>query len=926
MSSYEERLLGAASTTVVREAELDKLRCLTQQAGTEGRLAAVFGEPGAGKTQLLSTLVQERQWTTLPATVHRCARGRQERAMNAVRKALWRARRSEECRLETPSVASLSRRRWQPDRELVVIEDAHLADEQTIGELIEIAGGSPPPLVDVVVSLRPRQTPEHLAEAITLATAFGTATSIELAPLNDAQMLAMSPVSPSYELRRRSGGNPFNLRALQALDHSARSGSDTAVAPFEFAVVSEVRDLTLNERYVLNAAAILRSHFDVELLAEVAEVDTLVVSAAVRSLMRRDLIRVEPIGTTFSIRDEVFGILLRRTIDPCWAARAHERALDRLSARGQARTQLGFHLVSSLSRVRASELAQIVDASHEIMESDVTECISWLTPVIAEAPASSEIGVRARLVLSTAFGRIGRIAESRDLLFVVQESGDVADPHALARQVAFVSVVEGVLSQDVQTLDLLNEQLSRPDLHESPVLPRLVFARGFRLTMLGQTADRAETEKALQIARARPDGLTGAGLAGLLALEAIAGGDVDRALTEVTAAAGWLDRNPEHVVARQLECLVVVALAHLYLGCYIDAQRQLQRAVHIARQRQQSFLLPTLLVLLSESERHLGQLRQARDAADAAIVESSADNSLRHAQAVALKSAAEVWMQPVGSGRAKLLAQQALAQQPPSRANINGSASIAAHSLARCAWLDGDPTHCVTLLLNEGKGADLLAIPMANRNTVWEMLCAAGMDAGMPLHEWVRSSQEHARTVPMPHNQAYAELTRGHLCRVQGALAEAVRCYSSAARRFASVSMLMDQCYALGQAARALSELGQAEEASRTARLAAEIARRSGAETMLDWLDRQLTVPVIHLPEPTGDDLESFGGLTHREREIASLICAGMKRREIADQLMISLRTVDVHLTRIYRKTGVSSRMQLALAVQRRAAGNERHL
>ncbi|GAA2585802.1 hypothetical protein GCM10010411_18140 [Actinomadura fulvescens] len=902
---------------MVRTRELDALRNLTAQPGARGHLVTVLGEPGSGKTHLLSALVRERQWTALPATVYQCSRNNPERAITAARRLLRRARQFDAAPGCAPAVTTLPRRQRRPARELVVLEDVHLADEQTIHELVDIADGSVPPLVDVVVSLRPRQTPAELTEAIALAGSFRHTEHIELRPLDDEQMLGMSATPPSYELRRRSGGNPFNLRALQALDQSARSGSDAAVAPFEFAVLHETRDLTQNERHVLHAAAILRSRFDVELLAEIADLDALVVSAVLRSLVRSDLIRVEPISTLFSIRDEVFGNLLRRTIDPCWATRAHQRTIHRLSARGMDGPQLGFHLVSSLSRARAGELAKIIDASYEIMETDVTESIFWLTPVLAEAPVTDELGVRARLALSTAFARVGRLAESRELLFVVHESEGAADELALAEQIAFVSVAEGVLSQDVQTIDLLNEQLTKPSLRSTPAWPLLVFARGFRVTMLGRIADLAEITAALEAARGGRNGRDGLIAAGLLALRSLhltATGEVERAVAALDEAGAMLDRVPEHQVARHLSGLFVTALANVYLGRYVEAEHQIKRAVDIARRGQRPFLLPTLLVLLSEVERHLGLLKQARDAADAAIVESSSGNALRHAQAVAMKSAAEVWAQPVNSGRARALAQQALANQSPSRANVNGSASIAAFTIAQCAWLDGDPSHCVTLLLNDGQGSDLQAVPAAHRPTVWELLCAAGMDAGMPLEEWVRNSQEHARLVPMPHNLAFAELACGHLARVEGRLAEAAQSYQRAAERFASVSMRMDQCYALGQAARALAELGRAGPASDARDLAGEIARRCQAETMIDWLGRQPPEPTPVPLGAAGGELAVFDQLTHREQEIAQLVCAGMKRRDIADRLAISTRTVDVHLTRIYRKAGVRSRMELALA------------
>ncbi len=53
-------------------------------------------------------------------------------------------------------------------------------------------------------------------------------------------------------------------------------------------------------------------------------------------------------------------------------------------------------------------------------------------------------------------------------------------------------------------------------------------------------------------------------------------------------------------------------------------------------------------------------------------------------------------------------------------------------------------------------------------------------------------------------------------------------------------------------------------------------------------------------------------GITPRERDIVRLICIGKKNREIADELFISLQTVKDHAYRIFRKTGVKNRVQLA--------------
>jgi len=51
--------------------------------------------------------------------------------------------------------------------------------------------------------------------------------------------------------------------------------------------------------------------------------------------------------------------------------------------------------------------------------------------------------------------------------------------------------------------------------------------------------------------------------------------------------------------------------------------------------------------------------------------------------------------------------------------------------------------------------------------------------------------------------------------------------------------------------------------------------------------------------------------LTAREREVALLAAGGLSSREIADRVVVSVRTVDNHLQRVYRKLGVSRRDDL---------------
>ena len=57
---------------------------------------------------------------------------------------------------------------------------------------------------------------------------------------------------------------------------------------------------------------------------------------------------------------------------------------------------------------------------------------------------------------------------------------------------------------------------------------------------------------------------------------------------------------------------------------------------------------------------------------------------------------------------------------------------------------------------------------------------------------------------------------------------------------------------------------------------------------------------------------EAVEALTRREREIAVLAASGLSSRQIAERLVVSVRTVDNHLQRAYRKLGVSRRQDLA--------------
>ena len=66
--------------------------------------------------------------------------------------------------------------------------------------------------------------------------------------------------------------------------------------------------------------------------------------------------------------------------------------------------------------------------------------------------------------------------------------------------------------------------------------------------------------------------------------------------------------------------------------------------------------------------------------------------------------------------------------------------------------------------------------------------------------------------------------------------------------------------------------------------------------------------------------LDLLQPLTPAERRVAEIVASGATNRATADQLFVSIRAVEVHLTSIYRKLGIRSRTELAGLLARATA------
>jgi non-specific serine/threonine protein kinase len=66
---------------------------------------------------------------------------------------------------------------------------------------------------------------------------------------------------------------------------------------------------------------------------------------------------------------------------------------------------------------------------------------------------------------------------------------------------------------------------------------------------------------------------------------------------------------------------------------------------------------------------------------------------------------------------------------------------------------------------------------------------------------------------------------------------------------------------------------------------------------------------------------QAYEGLTRREREVAALVAQGKSNREIATKLVVDIKTVEAHISRILNKLDLTSRTQIALWARNKGLG-----
>jgi len=914
---------GAADSStpgpgVVRRAELRRL--LDAFDGTTGQLVELVGDPGSGKTRLISELAGEARRRGFVTFGGRWAQRDQSLPLHQFRR-LLRAATAGPDELDDRLRALFADH--APRRVLLALDDFHWADTASV-ELIDRLAHWPieaPALI--VLAYRPRQASPRLRSALAYGVETGTVLRTELGPLSreqSAELLGLPANGPRLDWLHRAGeGNPLYLRVLAETASQPAGGPWQGEIPHQFAALlaGEIAELDEDELATATVAALLGDRFDLAAVAEVGGLPEAAAGDALTRLVRRDVLRSVNGTATFTFRHTVLRRLFYQHHEPLRRIEAHRRALALLADRGASAVELAPHIENSLVHVTDNDLDVLVRAADEAVDSAPADAEHWLRVALATGPDRPR-RVRLLLELAKALIRGGQLAAARDelaeVLRLVPDPGDQRLPAVVGSALA-----EAFLGRYADANTLVRVELAALGPRDTPAVVDLLVVQTMIGLMDGSLPTEARIAEALRVAREHGEPTRLSAVLAVRGLCAAARGQAAVARQSLAESAALMDPQPDMVAVGHPEFLLLLAWAETLLGMFSDAEGHFRRGLSLARERPAPFAGAMLLIGLCSVYRHMGRYadavtlaRQAKQAA----TRLGAPPVVNLALSVESLSSALLNRQD-GPHDPLALAEQASGGQQGDKSHWFGV--IAAMSLAQAAGLEGDPHRCIMLITDTGGGPDLPNLPVIQRTKCYELLTASAVMAGDTAGavDWARRADEAATALDLPFQLAWATQARAHVQRDAQDMDAATDTYLAAANGFGSIGAIGSQATALVFAARCADAAGRTADAESLLVLSKDLARQCGATRLHSGPDdvpgplREWTVAVPRDAAPRPVDAV-LSVLTRREREIAVNAGSGLTTRRIATKLSLSPRTVDAHLTNIYRKLDVRSRVDLA--------------
>lgn len=707
---------------------------------------------------------------------------------------------------------------------------------------------------------------------------------------------------------RTSGGNPFLLhelaRELRREGVEPRAENTARIEGLRPGTVRRaflLRLLQLPEaaRTVAEVVAVLGDDATPDIVAALAELDLAQASAAADALIAAQILAAAvPLRFAHPI---VRGVMAEE-ISPLRRALLQRRAAAELIDRGR-EEEAARHLLGADPRADADVVAILRrQAGQALRRGAPGAAVAYLGRALREPPAPDQVGA-VLIELADAEAAAGDVAAVGHLEQALELDPDPDDRAALLLRLGSLLCRVGRI---VEGSDVLERALADADGLPAEMAQELEAAY---LANAWQDSSRAADVRRRQAAFLARNGGAARGPArrALIAQSALgqlfAGDPVDG----VVSLATQLLTDPDLLAVDGPDSLTPwTAIGCLSWADALDAAEEaIERTSAEARRRHSPVAVAWGFYARSWPRYWRGHVSEAAADAEAAIA------GWRGAWEMFLP-AAQYWLAMANLELDDVEAAAAALVLPDADRWVGTSAHpLWRAGLATVAMRRGEYERALADLLELGSEIDDQLLVVNPALLPWRSLAAT---AAAALGERAQGRELAARELeiarrfgsPRPIGIALraAALAAGG---DQGIalLGESVRTLERSPAR-------LELCRSRVELGAALRRAKRRREARGQLRVGLETAHELGARALVRQAHEELESSGARLGRI---ELSGPGSLTPSERRVAELAAAGASNREIAQQLFVSLRTVETHLTHAYRKLNISSRRELAAAL-----------
>jgi ATP/maltotriose-dependent transcriptional regulator MalT len=818
---------------------------------------------------------------------------------------------------------------------VLVLDDVHWADAASAELLGALLRRPPGAVVLVALAVRPHHVPERLAAALERAHRDGFLTRMELGPLSFSEacgLLGEGVEAPeAATLYEESGGNPFYLQQLAwALDRPAGTASIATGLTSSVGVPSAVAASLTEElallseptRLVLEGAAVAGDPFEPELAAAAAATSETAAMDAIDRLLRFDLVRPTDVPRRFRFRHPLLRRAVYEATPGAWRLGAHERCAEALATRGATWARRAHHVERSAQEGDLGAVAILRQAGQEAAGLAPASAARWFGAALRLLPQTAPSADKVELLLARAssLAATGQFAEARtDLLDGIGIATRGAEAWRV-RVTTACAAVEHLLGLQKEAHRHLSTALAAlGDVGSAQAVELMIelTVDGFYAGDLDAMRSWSERAVATATTMGEPSSLASA-----LAVRAWAGafaGDGAAAQAHCDEATALVDDLPDEALARRLETLSYLAGADLYLDRFSAATRHAQRALQVGRAAGRGDFFPDVVAILGGSLWVQGRPMEAGELFDGAVEAARLDGNVQ-SLAWSLFNRSFAALVAGDLDVALPTAEESFeleADMEPSPLSALAAAVLAAGLLEA-----GQAERSVELLLGYAGGEELRLIGGGWRARFLEVLTRALLATGRrdDAERASAAAQACADEVALRSADAMAGLAAAALALDAGQPAAAAQRALEAATALEAVAARFDAARAREVAGTAFARAGDRDRAELELELVAAAYGSFGSFRYRDRTERELRKLGRHIHRRTNRGRSGGSGvdaLTERELQVARLVVDRRTNPEIASELFLSLKTVETHLRNIFHKMDVTTRADLARAVER---------